>query len=240
MTDNQKEILFYVICIIVVLVFVSVGCITEFWDNKDAEFRNSVRYVEKDDYGRPRYYTYKNIDQTCAEYYGYSRPGRTVASVENIVHPGWVRYLTIFYDDKSVVSFYYDWDYVRPDDYEIIFDKWEGKRGPLYDNKRIGYMKRPPVENKNAFIKCLEQNEPLQPKVEVINAINDAINEKNQKIDETKQLLENKKTKLTVKAEIEDGSTIKETEIEFTLDSLGDNDIDLANHAILNILTKED
>lgn len=240
MTDNQKEILFYVICIIVVFIFASVSYITEFWDNKDAEFRNSVRYVEKDDYGRPRYYTYKNIDQTCAEYYGYSRPGRTVASVENIVHPGWVRYLTIFYDDKSVVSFYYDWDYVRPDDYEIIFDKWEGKHGPLYDNKRIGYMKRPPIENKNAFIKCLEQNEPLQPKVEVINAINDAINEKNQKIDETKQLLENKKTKLTVKAEIEDGSTIKETEIEFTLDSLGDNDIDLANHAILNILTKED
>ena len=240
MTTNQKEILFYIICIIVVLIFVSVGCITEFWNNKDAEFRNSVRYVEKDDYGRPRYYTYKNIDQTCAEYYGYSRPGRTVASVENIVHPGWVRYLTIFYDDKSVVSFYYDWDYVRPDDYEIIFDKWEGKRGSLYDNKRIGYMKRPPIENKNAFIKCLEQNKPLQPKVEVINAVNNAINEKNQKIDETKQLLENKKTKLTVKAEIEDGFTIKETEIEFTLDSLGDNDIDLANHAILNILTKED
>lgn len=240
MTSNQKEILFYVICIIVVFIFATVSYITEFWNNKDAEFRNSVRYVEKDGYGRPRYYTYKNIDQTCAEYYGYSRPGRTIASVENIVHPGWVRYLTIFYDDKSVVSFYYDWDYVRPDDYEIIFDKWEGKRGRLYDNNRIGYMKRPPIENKNAFIKCLEQNEPLQPKVEVINAINDAINEKNQKIDETKQLLENKKTKLTVKAEIEDGSTIKETEIEFTLDSLGDNDIDLANHAILNILTKED
>lgn len=238
MTDNQKEILFYVICIIVVFIFASVSYITEFWDNKDAEFRNSVRYVEKDSYGTPRYYTYKNIDQTCAEYYGYSRPGRTVESVENIVHPAWTRYLIVVYDDKSVVSFYYD--YPQTDTYEIIFDKWEGMRGSIYDNKRIGYMKKPPIENKHAFIKCLEQNEPLQPKVKVINAINDAINEKNQKIDETKQLLENKKTKLTVKAEIEDGSTIKETEIEFTLDSLGDNDIDLANHAILNILTKED
>lgn len=239
MTDNQKEILFYIICIIVVLIFVSAGCITEFWDNKDAEFRNSVRYVEKDSYGRPRYYTYKNIDQTCAEYYGYSRPGRTIKKVKHIVHPRWIKYLTLFYDDESVVSFYYH----RPElasETEFIFDKWDDEHEPLYDNKVIGSMKRPSVENKNAFISCLEQNESLQARVEVINAVNDAIKENNQKIDETKQLLENKKTKLTVKAEIEDGSTIKETEIEFTLNSLDDNDIDLANHAILNILTKED
>ena len=239
MTDNQKEILFYVICIIVVFIFASVSYITEFWDNKDAEFRNSVRYVEKDNFGRPRYYTYKNIDQTCAEYYGYSRPGRTIKRVKHIVHPSWIKYLTLFYDDESVVCFYYD----RPEvtgELEFIFDKWDDEHEPLHDNKVIGRMKKPPIENRDAFIKCLEQNEPLQARVEVINAVNDAIKENNQKIDETKQLLENKKTKLTVKAEIEDGSTIKETEIEFTLDSLGDNDIDLANHAILNILTKED
>jgi hypothetical protein len=239
MTNNQKEILFYVICIIVVFIFASVSYITEFWDNKDAEFRNSVRYVEKDNFGRPRYYTYKNIDQTCAEYYGYSRPGRTIKRVKHIVHPSWIKYLTLFYDDESVVCFYYD----RPEvtgELEFIFDKWDDEHEPLHDNKVIGRMKKPPIENRDAFIKCLEQNEPLQARVEVINAVNDAIKENNQKIDETKQLLENKKTKLTVKAEIEDGSTIKETEIEFTLDSLGDNDIDLANHAILNILTKED
>ena len=41
-------------------------------------------------------------------------------------------------------------------------------------------------------------------------------------------------------AEIEDGFTIKETEIELTVDSLGNSDIDLASYAIRNILTKED
>ena len=238
MTDRQKEILFCVIFVIAALIFAIVGCITEFW-NKDAEFRNSVRYVEKDVHGTPRYYTYKNIDQTCAEYYGYSRPGRTIKRVKHIVHPSWIKYLTLFYDDESVVCFYYD----RPEyagETEFIFDKWDDEHEPLHDNKVIGSMKKPPIENKNAFISCLEQNEPLQARAEVINAVNDAIKENNQKIDETKQLLENKKTKLTVKAEIEDGSIIKETEIEFTLDSLGDNDIDLTSSAILNVLTKED
>ena len=66
------------------------------------------------------------------------------------------------------------------------------------------------------------------------------LKENNRKIDEAKQLLENKKTKLTVKAEIEDGFMVKETEIEFTVDSLGDSGIDLASRAISDILTKED
>lgn len=239
MTNEEEDALFTIICAAVVVIFLCIVLFKDSWSSKDAEFRNSVRYVEKDNYGRPRYYTYKNIDQTCAEYYGYSRPGRTIKRVKHIVHPSWIKYLTLFYDDESVVCFYYD----RPNvvsETEFIFDKWDDEHEPLHDNKVIGSMKRPSFENKNAFISCLEQNEPLQARAEVINAVNDAIKENNQKIDETKQLLENKKTKLTVKAEIEDGSTIKETEIEFTLDSLGDNDIDLANHAILNILTKED
>lgn len=240
MTNEQEDdILFNIICAVVVIIFLCIVLFKDSWSSKDAEFRNSVRYVEKDAHGIPRYYTYKNIDQTCAEYYGYSRPGRTIKRVKHIVHPSWIKYLTLFYDDESVVCFYYD----RPEitgETEFIFDKWDDEHEPLHDNKVIGSMKKPPIENKDAFISCLEQNEPLQARVEVINAVNDAIKENNQKIDETKQLLENKKTKLTVKAEIEDGSTIKETEIEFALDSLGDNDIDLANQAILNVLTKED
>ena len=207
-------------------------------DDVDMKFTNSVRYVENDNYGRPRFYTYKNINQECAEAYGYSRPGRTIKRVKHIVHISWVKYLTLFYDDDSVVCFYYD----RPDftgETEYIFDKW-GEYEPLHDNKVIGIMKRPPIENKDAFISCLEQDEPLQARVTAVNVVNDAIKENNQKIDEAKQLLENKKTKLTVKAEIEDGFTVKETEIELTVDSLGNSDIDLASHAIRNILTKED
>ena len=207
-------------------------------DDVDMKFMNSVRYVENDNYGRPRFYTYKNINQECAEAYGYSRPGRTVKRVKHIVHISWVKYLTVFYDDDSVVCFYYD----RPDapsDTEYIFDKWS-EHEPLHDNNVIGVMKRPPIENRNAFISCLEQDEPLQTRVKAVDVINDAIKENNQKIDEAKQLLENKKTKLTVKAEIEDGFTVKETEIELTVDSLGNSDIDLASHAIRNVLTKED
>ena len=206
-------------------------------DDVDMKFTNSVRYVENDNYGRPRFYTYKKINQECAEAYGYSRPGRTVKRVKHIVHVTWIKYLTLFYDDGSVVCFYYD----RPvaSDTEFIFDKW-GEHEPLHDNNVIGVMKRPPIENKNAFISCLEQDEPLHARVNAVNVVNDAIKENNRKMDEAKQLLENKKTKLTVKAEIEDGFMVKETEIELTVDSLGNSDIDLASRAISNILTKED
>lgn len=240
MEDNSvgDDFIFVIITAIGICLTLAI-CSKLMSDNVDMKFTNSVRYVENDSYGRPRFYTYKKINQECAEAYGYSRPGRTVKRVKHIVHISWIKYLTVFYDDDSVVCFYYD----RPDapsETEYIFDKWDDDREPLHDNNVIGVMKRPPIENRDAFISCLEQDEPLQTRVNVANVINDAIKENNQKIDEAKQLLENKKTKLTVKAEIEDGFTVKETEIELTVDSLGNNDIDLASHAISNILTKED
>lgn len=235
--DSVGNGLIFVIVTAIGICLILAICSKLMSDDVDMKFTNSVRYVENDNYGRPRFYTYKNINQECAEAYGYSRPGRTVKRVKHIVHISWVKYLTLFYDDGSVVCFYYD----RPDiagETEYIFDKWDDDHEPLHDNKVIGVMKRPPIENRDAFISCLEQDEPLQARVNVVNVVNDAIKENNQKIDEAKQLLENKKTKLTVKAEIEDGSTIKETEIEFILDSLGDNDIDFAHNAIVDIVTK--
>lgn len=236
--DSVSDGIIFVIVTIVGIWLSLTICAKLMSDDVDMKSTNSVRYVENDNYGRPRFYTYKNINQECAEAYGYSRPGRTIKRVKHIVHVSWVKYLTLFYDDDSVVCFYYD----RPDlagETEYIFDKW-GEHEPLHDNKVIGVMKRPPIENRDAFISCLEQDEPLQARVKAVNVVNDAIKENNQKIDEAKQLLENKKTKLTVKAEIEDGLTVKETEIELTVDSLGNSDIDLASHAIGNILTKED
>lgn len=236
--DTVGDSLIFVIVTAIGICLTLAICSKLMSDDVDMKFMNSVRYVENDNYGRPRFYTYKNINQECAEAYGYSRPGRTVKRVKHIVHISWVKYLTVFYDDDSVVCFYYD----RPDapsDTEYIFDKWS-EHEPLHDNNVIGVMKRPPIENRNAFISCLEQDEPLQTRVKAVDVINDAIKENNQKIDEAKQLLENKKTKLTVKAEIEDGFTVKETEIELTVDSLGNSDIDLASHAIRNVLTKED
>lgn len=236
--DSVGDGLIFVIVTAIGIVLTLAICSKLMSDDVDMKFTNSVRYVENDNYGRPRFYTYKKINQECAEAYGYSRPGRTVKRVKHIVHVTWIKYLTLFYDDDSVVCFYYD----RPDapsDTEYIFDKW-GEHEPLHDNNVIGVMKRPPIENRNAFISCLEQDEPIHARVKAVDLVNDAIKENNQKIDEAKQLLENKKTKLTVKAEIEDGFIVKETEIELTVDSLGNSDIDLANHAIRNILTKED
>ena len=75
-------------------------------------------------------------------------------------------------------------------------------------------------------------------KAEVVKVVNDAIKEKNLKTDESKWLLENKKTKLTVKAEIEEGSNIKEAKLEFVVDSITDKDIDFAHNAIAGIVTK--
>lgn len=49
-------------------------------------------------------------------------------------------------------------------------------------------------------------------KAEVVKVVNDAIKETNRKTDESKWLLENKKTKLTVKAEIEEGSKYGRTD----------------------------
>ena len=236
--DSVSDGIIFVIIVILGIWLSLTICSKLMSDDIDMKFTNSVRYVENDNYGRPRFYTYKNINQECAEAYGYSRPGHTIKRVKHIVHINWIKYLTLFYDDDSVVCFYYD----RPDassDTEFIFDKWS-ENEPLHDNTVIGIMKRPPIENRNAFISCLEQDEPLQARVKAVNVVNDAIKENNQKIDEAKQLLENKKTKLTVKAEIEDGFTVKETEIELTVDSLGNSDIDLASHAIRNILAKED
>ena len=75
-------------------------------------------------------------------------------------------------------------------------------------------------------------------KAEVVKVINDAIKETNRKIDESQWLLENKKTKLTVKAEIEEGSNIKEAKLEFVVDSVTDKDIDFAHNAIAGIVNQ--
>ncbi len=75
-------------------------------------------------------------------------------------------------------------------------------------------------------------------KAEVVKVVNDAIKETNRKIDESKWLLENKKTKLTVKAEIEEGSNIKEAKLEFVVDSVTDKDIDFAHNAIAGIVNQ--
>ena len=75
-------------------------------------------------------------------------------------------------------------------------------------------------------------------KAEVVKVVNDAIKETNRKIDESKWLLENKKTKLTVKAEIEEGSNIKEAKLEFVVDSVTDKDIDFAHNAIAGIVSQ--
>lgn len=75
-------------------------------------------------------------------------------------------------------------------------------------------------------------------KAEVVKVVNDAIKETNRKTDESKWLLENKKTKLTVKAEIEEGSNIKEAKLEFVVDSVTDKDIDFAHNAIAGIVNQ--
>lgn len=75
-------------------------------------------------------------------------------------------------------------------------------------------------------------------KAEVVKVVNDAIKETNRKVDESKWLLENKKTKLTVKAEIEEGSNIKEAKLEFVVDSVTDKDIDFAHNAIAGIVSQ--
>lgn len=75
-------------------------------------------------------------------------------------------------------------------------------------------------------------------KAEVVKVVNDAIKETNRKVDENKWLLENKKTKLTVKAEIEEGSNIKEAKLEFVVDSVTDKDIDFAHNAIAGIVNQ--
>lgn len=75
-------------------------------------------------------------------------------------------------------------------------------------------------------------------KAEVVKVVNDAIKETNRKIDENQWLLENKKTKLTVKAEIEEGSNIKEAKLEFVVDSVTDKDIDFAHNAIAGIVNQ--
>ena len=75
-------------------------------------------------------------------------------------------------------------------------------------------------------------------KAEVVKVVNDAIKETNRKVDESQWLLENKKTKLTVKAEIEEGSNIKEAKLEFVVDSVTDKDIDFAHNAIAGIVNQ--
>lgn len=82
------------------------------------------------------------------------------------------------------------------------------------------------------------KKEQPKNKAEVVKVVNDAIKETNRKIDESKWLLENKKTKLTVKAEIEEGSNIKEAKLEFVVDSVTDKDIDFAHNAIAGIVNQ--
>ena len=231
---EQKEL---ILLISLVAVFAVAFFAYIWWPKQpDARFLNSTRYVSRDDYERPRYYTYKNINQICPEFYGFSRPGRSVDSVEHIVHPFWVKYLVVYYDDKSVVSFYYDWPHAAPGDSDIIYDNWKNVHRPLSDNTPIGKMKRPSFEDKIAFIDCMEQNSPLKIKLLWAMMLNKEIEEENRKKEEEKLLKESKKMKLTIKAEVDDGEIVQKTVLEFSTDSLTDNHIDLTHDAVLNAI----
>ena len=96
---------------------------------------------------------------------------------------------------------------------------------------------KPEVSNTEYTTEYAVKEQPKN-KAEVVKVVNDAIKETNRKIDESKWLLENKKTKLTVKAEIEEGSNIKEAKLEFVVDSVTDKDIDFAHNAIAGIVSQ--
>lgn len=95
-----------------------------------------------------------------------------------------------------------------------------------------------PSPTPNQYTTEYAVKEQPKNKAEVVKVVNDAIKETNRKTDESKWLLENKKTKLTVKAEIEEGSNIKEAKLEFVVDSVTDKDIDFAHNAIAGIVNQ--
>lgn len=95
-----------------------------------------------------------------------------------------------------------------------------------------------PSPTPNQYTTEYAVKEQPKNKAEVVKVVNDAIKETNRKTDESKWLLENKKTKLTVKAEIEEGSNIKEAKLEFVVDSVTDKDIDFAHNAIAGIVSQ--
>lgn len=95
-----------------------------------------------------------------------------------------------------------------------------------------------PSPTPNQYTTEYAVKEQPKNKEEVVKVVNDAIKETNRKVDESKWLLENKKTKLTVKAEIEEGSNIKEAKLEFVVDSVTDKDIDFAHNAIAGIVSQ--
>lgn len=75
-------------------------------------------------------------------------------------------------------------------------------------------------------------------KAEVVQTVNNSIKEHNQKIAETKEIAKAGKTKLTVRAELGEGSNVKEARLEFLLDSITNKDIDFAHEAMYGIVTK--
>ena len=95
-----------------------------------------------------------------------------------------------------------------------------------------------PSPTPNQYTSEYAVKEQPKNKAEAAKVVNDAIKETNRKIDESKWLLENNKTKLTVKAEIEEGSNIKEAKLEFVVDSVTDKDIDFAHNAIAGIVNQ--
>ena len=95
-----------------------------------------------------------------------------------------------------------------------------------------------PSPTPNQYTSEYAVKEQPKNKAEAAKVVNDAIKETNRKIDESKWLLENNKTKLTVKAEIEEGSNIKEAKLEFVVDSVTDKDIDFAHNAIAGIVSQ--
>lgn len=79
-----------------------------------------------------------------------------------------------------------------------------------------------------------------QPKTkkEVVQTVNNAIKERNQKIEEAKAMTKVGKTKLVVKAEVSEGSNVKEATLEVVVDSLTNNDIDFAHEALYGLVNK--
>lgn len=95
-----------------------------------------------------------------------------------------------------------------------------------------------PIPTANNYKTEYTVNEQPKTKQDVAKLINNSIKENNEKKDESKLLQENKKTKLSVKAEIENGSNIKEAKLEFVIDSVTDKDIDFAHNAIAGIVSQ--
>lgn len=101
----------------------------------------------------------------------------------------------------------------------------------------VSWFLKPDTSNTEYTAEYSVKEQP-KTKIEAAKVVNEAIKEKNLKTAEAQQLIEDKKTKLTVRAEIEEGSNIKEAKLEFVVDSITDKDIDFAHDAIAGIVTK--